>query len=72
MKATLTFNLPEEQSEFNDAVRGTDYLYALNKIREYLRSELKYNEQLTDLERKAFEKVREEFNGILTDNDINL
>ena len=72
MKATLTFNLPEEQSEFNDAVRGTDYLYALNKIREYLRSELKYNEQLTDLERKAFEKVREEFNGILNDNDINL
>jgi len=72
MEAILKFNLPEEQSEFNDAVRGTDYLYALNKIREYLRSELKYNEQLTDLERKVFEKIREEFNGILTDNEINL
>jgi len=72
MKATLTFNLPEEQSEFNDAVRGSDYLYALNKIREYLRSELKYNDNLTDLERHAFRKVREEFNGILTENDINL
>jgi hypothetical protein len=72
MKATLTFNLPEEQSEFNDAVKGTDYLYALNKIREYLRSELKYNENLTETERKTLEKVREEFNGILTDNEIKL
>jgi hypothetical protein len=72
MKATLIFKIPEEQSEFNDAIRGSDYLYALNKIREYLRSELKYNEQLNDLERHAFEKIREEFNGILTDNDINL
>ena len=72
MKATLTFNLPEEQSEFNDAVKGTDYLYALNKICEYLRSELKYNQNLTDIEWKVIEKVREEFNGILTDNEIKL
>ena len=72
MKATLTFNLPEEQSEFNDAVKGTDYIYALNKIKEYLRSELKYNQNLTDIEYKTIEKVREEFNKILTENKIEL
>lgn len=72
MEAILKFNLPEEHDEFNDAVKGTDYLYALNKIKEYLRSELKYNQNLTDIEYKTIEKVREEFNGILTDNDINL
>jgi hypothetical protein len=72
MKATLTFNLPEEQDDFNNAVKGTDYIYALNKIKEYLRSELKYNQNLTDIEYKTIEKVREEFNKILTENKIEL
>lgn len=72
MKATLTFNLPEDQDDFNNAVKGIDYKIALQEIAEYLRRELKYNQSLTDIEYKTIEKVREEFNGILTDNDINL
>lgn len=72
MKATLTFNLPEDQDDFNNAVKGIDYKIALQEIGEYLRRELKYNQSLTDIEYKTIEKIREEFNGILTDNDINL
>ena len=72
MKATLTFNLPEEQDDFNNAVKGLDYKIALLEIDDYLRRELKYNQNLTDIEYKTIEKVREEFNGILTDNEIKL
>lgn len=72
MKATLTFNLPEDQDDFNNAVKGIDYKIALQEIAEYLRRELKYNQNLSDIEYQTIEKVREEFNGILTDNDINL
>ena len=72
MKATLEFNLPEEQSEFNHVTKGEDYYYCLERIREYLRRELKYNNELNEIERQTIEKVKEEFNEILTDCNIIL
>jgi hypothetical protein len=72
MKATLTFNLPEDNEEFNRAVKAADYYVCLFDLFQYLRREIKYNEQLSDIERNTFERIREEFNGILTENGIEL
>jgi hypothetical protein len=72
MKATLTFNLPEDNEEFNRAVKSADYYVCLFDLFQYLRREIKYNEQLSDIERDTFERIREEFNGILTENGIEI
>jgi hypothetical protein len=72
MKATLTFNLPEDNEEFNRAIKAADYYVCLFDLFQYLKREIKYNEQLSDIERSTFETIKEEFNGILTENGIEL
>lgn len=42
MKATLTFNLPEDREEFEIAQNGIRYLSALEEIKNLLRNEVKY------------------------------
>lgn len=42
MKATLEFNLPEEEHEHKYALAGTDALLALDEICNEIRSYLKY------------------------------
>ncbi len=72
MKATLTFNLPEDNEEFNRAIKSVDYYVCLFEIYQYLKREIKYDEQLSDIERDTFERILKEFNGILTENGIEL
>jgi hypothetical protein len=42
MKAILEFNLPEDQPEFNDAVNGGKWSFAMWKVDQELRSQTKY------------------------------
>lgn len=42
MKATMEFDLPEEQDDFNYAVNGINYYTNLSDIRAYLRRKRKY------------------------------
>ncbi len=72
MKATLTFNLPEDNEEFNRAVKSADYYVCLFDLFQYLKREIKYNQQLSGIEINTFEKIIEEFNGILTENGIEI
>lgn len=72
MKAILEFNLPEDNEEFNRAVKAADYYVCLFDLFQYLKREMKYNEQLSDIERSTFERIREEFNEILTENGIEI
>ena len=57
MKATLAFELPEQKIEFLAAVFGIDILSTLTEIKEYLRTQLKYQE-LSDETRETLERVR--------------
>ena len=45
MKATLEFNLPEDQERFDFATNGFNYYMALCEMDEWLRSEYKYNDK---------------------------
>ena len=71
MKATLKFNLPEDQAEFDFAVQGSKMYSALWDISQELRALWKY-EELTDEEFKMVERIRNKFYEILDENQIKL
>lgn len=57
MKATLTFNLPDDEFSFINATKADTYCFVIDEIKSYLRNTLKYSE-LTDVEYKAIQKVQ--------------
>ncbi len=71
MEAKLKYNLPEDEFEFNCAVKSTKMYFALTEIKEEIRSVLKYGE-LRDEQYKFIEEFNEKFHEILNDNEINL
>ena len=72
MKAILEFNLPEDNEEFTMATKVSSYSVALWEISQFLRSEIKYNEQLSEDAYDQVVKIREKFHDILNDNNISL
>lgn len=71
MKATLKYNLPEDDFEFNCAVKSTKMFFALTEIKDELRAIWKY-EDLKENQFEMVERIREKFFEILTENEINL
>lgn len=72
MKATLEFNLPEDQYEFNTAIKGGDWKHVCWEMEQYLRKEIKYNDSLSEEQLRVYEGVREEFYGFMNDNNVDL
>jgi hypothetical protein len=66
MKATLEFNLPEDQERFDFATNGINYYLALCEFDQWLRSEYKYNGK------EEMYAVREKLNQIINDNNVKL
>lgn len=71
MKAKLTFNLPEDQAEFDFAVQGSKMYNALWDVKQELRSLLKYAE-ITSEQYDIVEKISDKFYEILDENQIKL
>jgi hypothetical protein len=71
MKATLKYNLPDDDFEFNCAVKSTKMFFALTEIKDELREILKY-EELKKNQFEMVERIREKFFEILLENEINL
>lgn len=59
MKASLTFELPEEREEHECALRGAEYLGRLDAVDNYCRSLIKH-EELDDKTVEILERVRGE------------
>ena len=66
MKATLEFNLPEEQEDFNHANNGFNYYMALVEMDQWLRAEYKYNDN------EEMYEVREKLREIISENNVKL
>ena len=71
MKAILEFNLPEEDSEFQDAINGNKWSMSMWELDQHLRSLTKYpsepiNETLID----AYEEIRTKLYEILNENNL--
>ena len=71
MKATLEFNLPDDQAEHYCAIKGQDMLNVLWELKAELRAMLKYGE-LPDTQYEIVEKIQDFLMSSLDDNDVNL
>lgn len=71
MKVKLEYNLPDDQFEFECAVKSTKMYFALTEIKEELRAIWKY-EELKENQFEMVERIRKKFFEILTENEINL
>jgi hypothetical protein len=69
--ATLTFRLPEEQQEFDYAVKGNDWHIVVEDMSNWLRSKLKY-EELTPEQDAAYEEARKHLFAILEERGLQL
>lgn len=69
MQATLKFNLPEDNDDFQMSLRGPKYHMAFEDIFNAIRSKLKH-ETLKKGEAEMWEKFRELVHQSLTDYDI--
>jgi hypothetical protein len=69
MKATLEFNLPEDDEALTDARQGSDWKWAMNDLSNYLRSETKYAEHTAE-EYAVFDKVRDKMAEILQERGL--
>ncbi len=72
MKAILEFNLPEDQPEFNAAIKGGDWKHICWEMDQLLRKHIKYDEDLKEDEFTIFEYVREEFNRLMIESNLDL
>ncbi len=74
MKATLEFDLNEQEDiiAHKRATKALDMALVLWDIDHYLRTQVKYNEVLTQEAHDAFESAREKFYEILNDHNINI
>jgi hypothetical protein len=69
MKAVLEFDLPEDNTDFQAAINGSNYKSAIWHFDEHLRSEMKYKE-LSDETYKAYKYCREELRKILEEDNL--
>jgi hypothetical protein len=69
--ATLKFKLPEEQYEFDIAIKSNDTKRMLWDFSQQLRSWQKYGNDFTDLE-DALDKIRTEFYRLINEHNINI
>jgi len=72
MEAILKYNLPEDNQEFQTAVNGNKYKWVIQEVDQYLRSEIKYNDKLSNDTCKAFELVRDKIREELIENNISI
>ena len=72
MKATIEFNLPEDQHEWDNAVNANSMYLALWDLSQELRSMWKYQAYNTEEEYAIVETIRDKFYEILSEHNINL
>jgi len=69
-KATLSYDLPEEQTDFDMANHATDMWIILNDLDNELRSHLKYDSH-PEWDNKTVEEIREILLNAMTERCVN-
>lgn len=69
-KATITFNLPDEQLEFMDAVHASDYKEVLRQLDQKLRSKIRHDDEIDHQTELAYQTVRDMLSGLLSDYGV--
>ena len=71
MKATLTFNLPEDEDKYCDAVNSSKMHSILWDVDQWLRAKMKY-EELSDGQYDAFKETRDHLRRLLIEENIDI
>ena len=71
MKATLTFNLPEESHEFANATQGSKMRSVLWDFDQWLRAKVKY-EDLTDEQYQVYQGCRDHLRTLLYEENLDI
>lgn len=73
MKAKLIFTLPEEQDEFNNSIKGSEWHNVCREMDIWLRNNTKYApDNMSEQEYKAYEKCREHLQELMGENGLTL
>lgn len=72
MKATFTFNLPEEQGEYNVFLQANNMHSAIFEFSNFLRARWKHHEPPTESPGQEYDEIREAFITILNENEVRL
>lgn len=68
MKATLIY---EDEEELRTALDGAKWKYSFWELKQFVRSQLKYNDDLTADQFEAYEQINEQITDILINNNLN-
>ncbi len=71
-KVTIQFDTIEEQEDIRDALDGYKWRMVAWELDQFLRSEMKYNEKLSNLEYEFAEKTREELRERINSYNLSL
>ena len=71
MKATINYNLPEDEFQFMRAINGHKWSQIVYDIDETFRRELKYTEGLSEEQRACYEKVRENIREEMLEHNLD-
>jgi len=71
VKAILEFTLPEDTQEHQDALKGTDWKWAVDDLLNYLRNQIKHADNSAE-EYRTFERVRDRLAEILDERELRL
>jgi len=73
-KGILEYDLsnPDDMVSYLRAVKSLDMALILWDMEQYLRSQLKYNEQLSDEEYKTFQKVKEKLIELMLKYNVSI
>ena len=72
MKATLEFNLPEEADEHRMALDGQKWQFVVTDLLEELRTERKYNPEITNSDLTYNEKITERIHSLIQHQGLEL
>ena len=71
MKATLEFNLPEENQEHLDAINGTSWKITLSNFDNTFRCYLKHGHNFSDI-KNCLDSLRKQLHEDIEDNGLRL
>jgi hypothetical protein len=71
MKAVLEFTLPDEETEFMEAVNGGMFKHVLWQLDQKLRSKLKYG-GLPEEQYKCYDTIRKDLYRLLSANNLTI
>jgi hypothetical protein len=71
MKAKLTFDLPEESHEWENALQGSKMRSTLWELDQWLRSKIKY-EDLNDEQYQVYQGCRDHLRTLMIENNIDI